>query len=249
MILTEQKPFPEILEILKGSEKIAIIGCGGCATIARTGGERQVDELAEKLKNEGKEIKYKFVVDAGVCYTTESKKILVKIDEVDAAIVLSCGSGVQAISGMISELNFDFHAFPGLNSKHEGIGPVKGVIYEKCVGCGECILHLTGGICPVTLCPKNKVNGPCGDEVEGKCEASPDERECVWALIYEKLKKENNLEFLDKLYDLEEKDWSKERLEKIDLMEKRRNKYKKTIDEKRTYGLGNGDSELASPNH
>ena len=231
MILTEQKPFSEILEMLKGAEKIAVIGCGGCASITRTGSERQVNEIAEKLKEAGKEIKYKFVLDSGVCYTSESKKIIEKIiekpDDSDAVLVLSCGSGVQSVSEIGNELKFNFDVFPALNSKHEGIGPIKGVIYEKCIGCGECILHLTGGICPVALCPKNKVNGPCGDEIDGKCKATPEAGDCIWAVIYKKLKEKDRVELLDKLYDSEGKDWSKERLSKIDLMEKQRNRKRK----------------------
>ena len=226
MILTEQKPFPEILEMLKDAGKIAIIGCGGCATIVRTGGERQVEEMAKKLKGFKKEIKYKFVVDAGVCYTTESKKIVAKVADVDAVLVLSCGSGVQAVSEIISGLNLNFTALPGLDSKHEGIGPIKGVIYEKCTGCGECVLHLTGGLCPVALCPKNKI-GTCGDEVGGKCQAVPGKKDCVWTLIYKKLKEKDKVDLMDKLYATEGKDWSKERLTEIDLMEKQKKRNRK----------------------
>ena len=53
--------------------------------------------------------------------------------------------------------------------------------------CGECIVGTTGGICPVTRCPKGLRNGPCGGANKGKCEIDP-ERDCAWALIYKKLK-------------------------------------------------------------
>jgi hypothetical protein len=227
MILTEQKNLAEILEMLKDAKKIAVIGCGGCATLTRTGGERQVDEMAKKLEAAGKEIKYKFIVDSGVCHTGDAKKIVAQISGVDAVVVMACGSGTQSVSEAASELKLNFDVFPALNSKHEGIGPVKGVVYEKCIGCGDCVLHLTGGICPVTLCPKNKINGPCGDEINGKCTATPEKRDCAWVLIYGKLKDKDKIRLLDKLYGSGAKDWSNERLGKIDLMEEEKKKHGK----------------------
>jgi hypothetical protein len=54
------------------------------------------------------------------------------------------------------------------------------------------MLAFTGGICPVTRCPKGLVNGPCGGISQGKCEVDRD-LDCVWIMIYEKLKKEKRL--------------------------------------------------------
>ena len=42
--------------------------------------------------------------------------------------------------------------------------------------------------------------------------------------MYKKLKEKDRVELMDKLYDPGEKDWSKERLAEIDLMEKQRNR-------------------------
>jgi hypothetical protein len=41
-------------------------------------------------------------------------------------------------------------------------------------------------------CAKGFVNGPCGSFVNGKCEVNHT-RDCVWVLVYEKLKKNGNL--------------------------------------------------------
>jgi hypothetical protein len=72
--------------------------------------------------------------------------------------------------------------------------------------CGECLLNLFEGICPVTRCPKKMLNGPCGGSINGKCEINP-EMECVWDIIYKKLKKIGRLDRLKKIE--EPKDWSK----------------------------------------
>jgi hypothetical protein len=39
------------------------------------------------------------------------------------------------------------------------------------------------------------MNGPCGGSQNGKCETSK-ERDCAWALIYERLKKQGRLDNL-----------------------------------------------------
>jgi hypothetical protein len=44
-----------------------------------------------------------------------------------------------------------------------------------------------------TGCAKGFVNGPCGGEVNGKCETDKT-RDCTWILIYEGLKKNGKLE-------------------------------------------------------
>jgi methylene-tetrahydrofolate reductase-like protein len=60
------------------------------------------------------------------------------------------------------------------------------------------MLAETGGICPVTRCPKGLVNGPCGGIKDGKCETDPDV-DCVWILIYNRLKERGGLDSLKKL--------------------------------------------------
>jgi hypothetical protein len=55
------------------------------------------------------------------------------------------------------------------------------------------VLAETGGICPVTICAKGLVNGPCGGTRKGKCEVDP-EKDCAWVLIFNRLKKLGRLE-------------------------------------------------------
>ena len=40
MIITQKKPIEELMAMLEGATKIALIGCGSCATACATGGEK-----------------------------------------------------------------------------------------------------------------------------------------------------------------------------------------------------------------
>jgi methylenetetrahydrofolate reductase (NADPH) len=55
-----------------------------------------------------------------------------------------------------------------------------------CQDCGDCSLPDCAYICPKTWCSKCQRNGPCGGSVGGRCEL--DDKECLWARIYERLK-------------------------------------------------------------
>ena len=60
----------------------------------------------------------------------------------------------------------------------------KGPLFD-CRMCGQCVLHSTGMICPMT-CPKNLRNGPCGGvRANGHCEVIP-EMPCVWVQAWER---------------------------------------------------------------
>jgi hypothetical protein len=64
--------------------------------------------------------------------------------------------------------------------------PVEKIVKKPIFGChmcGQCVLHSTGMVCPMT-CPKNLRNGPCGGvRMDGSCEVYP-EMACVWAKAY-----------------------------------------------------------------
>ncbi|HDO25083.1 MAG TPA: 5,10-methylenetetrahydrofolate reductase, partial [Nitrospirae bacterium] len=79
---------------------------------------------------------------------------------------------------------------------------------ERCSLCGECILDGTGGICPITACPKGLLNGPCGGTNEGKCEVSS-EIDCAWVRIYNRLSKINRLKDMEQI--VEPKNWASHR--------------------------------------
>jgi hypothetical protein len=67
-----------------------------------------------------------------------------------------------------------------------GLPVEQGIWEERCQACGNCILHLTGGICPITRCSKQLLNGPCGGSQNGQCEIDPD-TPCAWQLIWERM--------------------------------------------------------------
>ncbi len=114
--------------------------------------------------------------------------------EADAILVMSCGVGMQTVyetlinareRGKIPRLPRIFVS----NDTHF-IGQTEriGVFHEMCRGCGNCMLNDTGGICPVVLCGKSLMNGPCGGMIDGKCEVKDYTMPCGWALLYERLK-------------------------------------------------------------
>ena len=73
--------------------------------------------------------------------------------------------------------------------------------YKKLLilGCGNCLLADYGGICPITMCAKSLVNGPCGGYKDGKCETSSD-RNCAWIMIYERLAKQGKLDKMREMF-------------------------------------------------
>jgi len=76
---------------------------------------------------------------------------------------------------------------PALDTKFLGKVERIGRFYERCRACGDCVLHETGGICPVTLCAKGLLNGPCGGQADGKCEVGGGQTDCAWVQIYHRL--------------------------------------------------------------
>jgi hypothetical protein len=193
MILSEQKPFEEILGYLEGEKSVFILGCNGCAQSSGSGGPLQVEERKGKLTEAGKKVTGAKVIDF-LC-----EKALVKsglrgrVDEVAAAdsiLVMTCGIGVQAVAASVNKV-----CHPACNTVNLGgsRGEWKGS--ERCQECGQCLLDYTGGICPITACTKSLVSGACGGASNGKCELSPD-RDCGWELIYQRLKAKNQLDKL-----------------------------------------------------
>ena len=190
MIITKQKPFKDILKALKDDKKIFLIGCSLCATTCKTGGENELKDAEEKLKKEGKTVTGKAVLDP-TCNLLEVKRLYRKhkdaIDSADAIVSFACGGGTQAVVDVIDKKE----VFPGTDTLFQGeiseVSLKSGRFDQKCSLCGDCVLVETGGICPVTRCPKGLINGPCGGIKNGKCEVDP-ELECVWLLIYDRLK-------------------------------------------------------------
>ncbi len=58
----------------------------------------------------------------------------------------------------------------------------------ECMDCGDCALMDVAFVCPMSQCPKNQRNGPCGGSYQGWCEVYPNEKKCVWVRAYDRLK-------------------------------------------------------------
>lgn len=56
MLVSELKPFDEILHSLDGESTIFLLGCHGCAEASHTGGEEEVRAMKTSLEEAGKTI-------------------------------------------------------------------------------------------------------------------------------------------------------------------------------------------------
>ena len=63
MILSEQKPFEEIMAYLEKDKSVFILGCNGCAQSSGSGGPAQVEEMKNKLTAAGKKVTGTKVID------------------------------------------------------------------------------------------------------------------------------------------------------------------------------------------
>jgi methylenetetrahydrofolate reductase (NADPH) len=59
---------------------------------------------------------------------------------------------------------------------------------SNCQQCGDCALLDIAYMCPMSQCPKNQRNGPCGGSCNGYCEVYPEKKKCFYVRAYEMLK-------------------------------------------------------------
>ncbi|MEA3350322.1 MAG: methylenetetrahydrofolate reductase C-terminal domain-containing protein [Chloroflexota bacterium] len=205
MIIAEQKPLDEIKNLIGDAEKVLVVGCGTCVTVCFAGGEREAQILASSLrmssKLDGNPMEVTDITVQRQCEWEYLDEIEDQIKEADIVLSIGCGIGVQAIAEHFPEC----WVVPGLNTTFMGLPPEQGVWEERCLACGNCVLGLTGGICPIARCSKSLLNGPCGGSEDGHCEIDPDVP-CAWQLIYDRLASKDKL---DLLLEIEPpKDWS-----------------------------------------
>lgn len=206
MIVSVPRPIDEILESLSGIESVFIVSCEGCPVGCNSGGQERVAKLAEALSQQGKTTTGSVGIDF-LCNKaligSQLQYHIAELRQAQAMLVVSCGIGVQATGNTV-----DLPAIPAndtLSSQGmQGLWPSE----ERCAGCGDCVLDLTGGICPITACSKSLLNGMCGGQSDGKCEVE-NERDCGWYLIYNRLKelgKLDNLRTLARMRDFRKMD-------------------------------------------
>jgi ferredoxin len=190
MHATIQKPIDEIAGYFKPGEKVFVVGCDNCAAKCHSGGIPETEAMANRLRERGVNVIGWCVPQppgVSLCKLSNTKKVLQEqfpdqLKDADSFLVLACGQGFHTLmdatdGGMVH---------PGCDTVFGGETISDDLINEYCSLCGECIVEYTGGLCPVTLCAKSLLNGPCGGAKDGKCEVDRT-RDCGWHLIYERL--------------------------------------------------------------
>ncbi|OGL45484.1 MAG: hypothetical protein A2149_01575 [Candidatus Schekmanbacteria bacterium RBG_16_38_11] len=198
MIVGERKPIKEILEMIDKFEKVLVVGCGTCVAVCFAGGEKQVKVLSSALRI-ARKIQGKNVIISEFTIERQCEKEFVEelkelVPKHDVIISLACGIGAQTLTENFPEKI----TLPGLNTTFIGAPLEHGIWAERCRSCGDCILDLTGGICPIARCSKSLLNGPCGGSKNGKCEVDQ-EIDCAWQLIYKRLKQIERIDLLSEI--------------------------------------------------
>lgn len=208
MIVAEQKPLEEVMALLGKAQKVLVVGCGTCVTVCFAGGEKEVGILASALrmksKLEGQPREVDEVTVQRQCEWEYIDPLAERLKEYDVVLSLACGIGVQAMNERFREVL----TVPGLNTTFLGLPEGQGVWEERCQACGDCILGLTLGVCPIARCSKQLLNGPCGGSQNGVCEVNPD-TPCAWHLIWERAVQMGQEERLLEIQPT--KNWSKSR--------------------------------------
>jgi ferredoxin len=177
----------EIIAYMEPYTRILLVGCNECVTVCSAGGRKEVGLLSSALQmafmQQGKSLEVVEMTLERQCDPEYVEELVSHIDRADAVLSMACGCGVQEVARRFREKP----VFPAVNTSFMGASERQGVWVERCQGCGDCLLGITGGICPVARCSKRLLNGPCGGSSNGKCEISSD-MDCAWQLIWDRLK-------------------------------------------------------------
>jgi electron transport complex protein RnfC len=187
------KPEDEIKSLFllsEGKNKVAVFACKKCFHPFSEDGVREDCRFIYEL------IKDVLCKELVLCLETEFlcnehhlenklEELNFGVVEKDLVAVYACGIGVQVVSSCTGcEVIALADTIP--QGGYHGI-----TLYgDRCKGCAQCYLSLTGGICPVVNCAKGLVNGPCGGAKNDKCEVSAAlkiDKECAWENIYKRL--------------------------------------------------------------
>jgi len=152
MITAERKPMEEILSYIAPYKRILLVGCNECVTVCAAGGRKEVGLLASALQMDfmkrGKTLDIKEMTLERQCDPEYVDELVTVIDQVDAVLSMACGCGVQEVARRFRSKP----VFPAVNTKFMGASERQGVWSERCQGCGDCILGITAGICPIARC-------------------------------------------------------------------------------------------------
>lgn len=196
MIASEPKPIEQVLDYLDGQSTVIIAACTGCPEGCESGDPEQLSRLRAGLEEAGITVLETVDIDFLCNKALIARRLashLEAINEADSVLVSSCGIGVQAVAATVP-----LQTHPVLDTislgGFQGLWPGE----ERCLECGDCLLHYTGGICPRTACSKSLTSGQCGGaDTDGSCEVDP-EIECGWIRIYERLEEIGRLDLMER---------------------------------------------------
>ena len=126
--ITKQKTLREIEGLIEGESKVFLIGCGTCATMCRTGGKAEIEDMARRLADLGKTVVGSAVLPT-VCDALDREALRENakaIDEADCILVMACAFGVQTLA-----LYTDKPVYPALETLFMG----QEQDIRKAVGC------------------------------------------------------------------------------------------------------------------
>ena len=195
MIVAKRKPFEEIKEMLKPYKKVLNVGCGTCVSVCLAGGQKEVLVLNSELEMarnlENNPIEMGGVSVERQCDREFLAELDSMVDDYEAIMSMACGVGIQFLAERFPHKP----VFPGVDTTGLAVNQAVGWYEERCKSCGRCVLAMTGGICPVTMCAKGLYNGPCGGTNKGSCEIDSDQP-CAWYKIHERLSQQGRLDLI-----------------------------------------------------
>lgn len=207
MIIGRVKPVHQLLEYIQPFTRLAVVACGTCMTVCNIGAREAALAVAGiRLAAAQTGTPAPDLVQVTVKRQCEPE-YLEPLDEpagpVEAILSFGCAVGAQALAR-----RFPLPVLPAVDTLFIG-GPEHNTWRERCIGCGDCDIHRTGGLCVLAACPKLMRNGPCGGEDDqGRCEADPAHR-CIWLDVMDRWRllgqEENARRFIPP------KDWSNSR--------------------------------------
>lgn len=103
MIVTRKKPVEQVLAMLRGVRRVALVGCASCAAACQTGGEKELEQMRQLLQEQGIETVGTVLPDE-CCHMLLVKRDLKPLRDsgAEAIVCLACGDGTQTVAANIA---------------------------------------------------------------------------------------------------------------------------------------------------
>jgi len=192
MIVAQKKPLQEIMSSIRDYDNVLTVGCDTCVAVCLAGGSREVSMLNWELS--AARSLQELPLELGEVTVTRQcdQEFLAELDplvqDYQALLSMACGVGIQ----FLAERYPDKPVLPAVDTSGMSGNRDVGWYEERCRGCGRCLLAYTAGICPITMCAKGLLNGPCGGTNGKFCETNLDQP-CAWHTIYHRLASQGRL--------------------------------------------------------